>query len=327
VKGYSQECDPRECPSQPQSGRERNTMGTLRRRPDMEIPLGGTLSRNLLTLSVVIVILLPTYNAAFIYPSLTKLFADNIAKDATSIAKHFSSMLADRTTELSKGAVDYEILREIDTLKEDFGLTKLKIFSKSGEILFSTNPEEIGKINIERYFHDIVARGGVYTKLINKNTESLEHQRMFVDVVETYVPVMKDGVFLGAFEIYYDITEKKRSLDRLLLISFGIVIILGLAVFTVSIVNFVKERRNLIERKRAEDEREKLIGELQDALAEVRTLSGLLPICASCKKIRDDQGYWNQIEDYISSRSEATFSHGICPDCAKKLYPEYYGNK
>ncbi len=62
---------------------------------------------------------------------------------------------------------------------------------------------------------------------------------------------------------------------------------------------------------------------LTKALAEVKTLSGLLPICASCKKIRDDSGYWEQIEEYVSERSNAQFSHGICPECMKKLYPEY----
>ncbi len=77
------------------------------------------------------------------------------------------------------------------------------------------------------------------------------------------------------------------------------------------------------QRKQVEKEREKLISELQVALDEVKTLSGLLPICASCKKIRDDKGYWNQIESYIGERSEAKFSHSICPDCAKKLYPGF----
>jgi PAS domain S-box-containing protein len=80
-------------------------------------------------------------------------------------------------------------------------------------------------------------------------------------------------------------------------------------------------------RKRAEEERERLIGELQRALVEVKTLSGLLPICASCKSIRDDQGYWRQIEAYIRDHSEAEFSHSVCPDCAKKLYPEVFGKK
>jgi len=73
-----------------------------------------------------------------------------------------------------------------------------------------------------------------------------------------------------------------------------------------------------------EKERESLISELTDALSEVKKLSGLFPICASCKKIRDDKGYWNQIESYIRDRSEADFTHGICPECAKKLYPELY---
>ncbi len=76
-------------------------------------------------------------------------------------------------------------------------------------------------------------------------------------------------------------------------------------------------------RKQAEEERERLIAELQKALSEVKTLSGLLPICASCKSIRDDKGYWKQIESYIKDHSEAEFSHGICPDCIKKLYPEF----
>lgn len=67
---------------------------------------------------------------------------------------------------------------------------------------------------------------------------------------------------------------------------------------------------------------EKKNEELQMALTEVKTLSGLFPICASCKKIRDDTGYWNQIESYISERSEAKFSHGICPECLEELYPD-----
>ena len=62
---------------------------------------------------------------------------------------------------------------------------------------------------------------------------------------------------------------------------------------------------------------------LQEALANVRTLSGLIPICAHCKKIRDDKGYWNQLELYIQQNSDALFSHGLCPDCVRQLYPEF----
>ena len=79
--------------------------------------------------------------------------------------------------------------------------------------------------------------------------------------------------------------------------------------------------RNISDRKQIEKERDQLILSLQESLAKVKTLGGLLPICASCKKIRDDKGYWNQIETYIQEHSEAAFSHGICPQCVEKLYP------
>jgi len=79
--------------------------------------------------------------------------------------------------------------------------------------------------------------------------------------------------------------------------------------------------------KRAEEERERLIRELQDALENIKTLRGLLPICSSCKKIRDDHGYWNQLETYIGAHSGAEFTHGLCPECAQKLYPDYYASK
>lgn len=81
--------------------------------------------------------------------------------------------------------------------------------------------------------------------------------------------------------------------------------------------------RDITERKRAEEERERLIRELQAAMAEIKVLDGLLPICATCKKIRDDKGYWKQLEDYISDHSGATFTHGICADCARKIHPDW----
>lgn len=80
---------------------------------------------------------------------------------------------------------------------------------------------------------------------------------------------------------------------------------------------------DVTQRKLAEGERERLLADLRDALARVKTLSGLLPICSSCKKIRDDQGYWTQVERYLMDHTDAQFSHGICPECLKTLYPEY----
>ncbi|MCI0841177.1 MAG: PAS domain S-box protein, partial [Chloroflexi bacterium] len=88
------------------------------------------------------------------------------------------------------------------------------------------------------------------------------------------------------------------------------------------IVGFQGIARDITARKEIESERESLITELREALSKIKTLSGLLPICASCKKVRDDNGYWNQIETYISAHSDADFSHSICPSCVKELYPQ-----
>lgn len=92
-------------------------------------------------------------------------------------------------------------------------------------------------------------------------------------------------------------------------------------------IRFSGTHTDITRRKLAEIEKEQLLKELQEALENVKTLSGLLPICASCKKIRDDSGYWNQLEAYIHKHSEAKLSHSICPDCAKKLYPEIYRSR
>lgn len=78
--------------------------------------------------------------------------------------------------------------------------------------------------------------------------------------------------------------------------------------------------RDVTPQKNLEDERERLIDELQDALGKVTQLEGLLPICASCRKVRDDGGYWGHVEEYFSSRAPVEFTHAICPDCARKLY-------
>lgn len=85
----------------------------------------------------------------------------------------------------------------------------------------------------------------------------------------------------------------------------------------------IETLQDITQRQKIEKERDCLIAELKEAFAKVKQLSGFLPICASCKKIRDDKGYWMQIEAYISEHSEAEFSHGICPECAKRFYPDF----
>ena len=90
------------------------------------------------------------------------------------------------------------------------------------------------------------------------------------------------------------------------------------------IIGVISWSEDITERKYSDEERDRLLEDLQAALQEIRTLSGILPICAHCKKIRDDEGYWNRLEDYIESHSQAQLTHGVCPECAKLLYPDVY---
>lgn len=91
--------------------------------------------------------------------------------------------------------------------------------------------------------------------------------------------------------------------------------------------HIISVTRDVSERKRVENEREQLIRELNSAMENIKTLQGLIPICSNCKKIRDDKGSWNQLEAYFHEHTDATFTHGMCPDCADKMYGELYRRK
>ncbi len=98
-------------------------------------------------------------------------------------------------------------------------------------------------------------------------------------------------------------------------VSFLVAVVIGLLA---AHSRHISNRKMFLSWRAEKDLREKY----EEALGKIKTLSGLLPICASCKKIRDDKGYWNHIEQYIREHSEAEFTHGLCPDCIKKLYPQ-----
>ena len=90
-----------------------------------------------------------------------------------------------------------------------------------------------------------------------------------------------------------------------------------------NITHFAGEKEDITDRKRSEEESERLVSELQSALARIKTLSGLLSMCSNCKKIKDDRGLWQHVETYVRRHSNAEISHGFCPDCMSELYPGY----
>lgn len=157
------------------------------------------------------------------------------------------------------------------------------------------------------------------------NPTQLKHKLSYVELFVPWGWVVGTGVYLdNAAQEVTDVTRKVTYLTCTILA--GIVLISAYMIW-----HGIQEgkRRREVEKKLHEHEEqlEDLVkirtNDLEKALAEVKKLSGFLPICAACKKIRDDTGYWQQIEIYIRDHSEAQFSHAICPDCTKKLYPEF----
>lgn len=152
----------------------------------------------------------------------------------------------------------------------------------------------------------------------------------------SYVKLFKPwGWIIGTGVYIEDIRGEIAKLTKeLIFISVGIFMIILLLSFYI-IRNSLKEmNKRLVAEKGLNDYKdgleelvEKRTGELREAMSKIKILSGFLPICASCKKIRDDKGSWSQIESYVRDHSEAEFSHGICPECAEKLYPELFGKK
>lgn len=278
----------------------------------------------------------------FIYPIFTKMLIRDTESEAVMVARHMSNMLFREDTTINRPHMEY-VWEHLDEYIRDFELNKLKVFDRYGKTIFSTDQKDEGVINEHDYFRNEVSHGNVFSKVVKKNAPSLEGQIMQSDVVETYVPIMSAGAFRGALEIYYDITDQRAVIRKALLycnilfVSFAAFFLLLSITIARKLDDNIAQRENaqqflkmanldlkdeITHRRRAEMEKEKVIAELEQSLEKIKVLSGLVPICSFCKNIRNDAGYWEQMEAYIEKYSDAQFSHGLCPDCAAKHYPE-----
>jgi len=200
--------------------------------------------------SIVAVILLSAYAVFFLSPSFTGLITENTEAEAARVATHLSKMVLDGTDlggmELTKKNLPDNIILELEKVAKDFELIKVKLFSPTGEVIYSSDTKDIGYINEKSYFHEVVAKGRTYTNVVKKNTRSLEDQIMTRDNVETYIPVMKGDLFLGAFEIYFDITTTKKKLDRLVWQSHIISLSIALTLVVIMILLSHKATKSII---------------------------------------------------------------------------------
>ncbi len=177
----------------------------------------------------------PVYILFWIYPHFNDIITFEKEVNAKQIANHISKMMV---FDISSKTLTPQSITEnfIDTLKEaqqDFDLTKIKVFSSSGEVLYSTDAEDIGTFNANAYFNEVVSKGKIFSMVVRKNEKTMEDEIVEKDVVETYVPLMRDSYFIGAFEIYYDITYSAHSIGAFVLKSRTIFLVLSLSLLAI----------------------------------------------------------------------------------------------
>lgn len=151
----------------------------------------------------------------------------------------------------------------------------------------------------------------------NTFPENMGTRKPILELLTILVLSIAVYIFAASYDILERVVEFSRKhenweLDEL--ITVAIFIVFALAFFSVRRWKEIRNARNVLFHRHKE---------LQKALSEINQLRGIIPICASCKKIRDDKGYWHQVESYVHDHSGAEFSHGICPECMEKLYPEF----
>ena len=200
----------------------------------------------IILLSMVPAILLPFYTVKVIFPKFSLFFIDQVEREAQRVGAHFSDMIGAPGQAFHPDNITPDFTKSIAKAVDDFGILKVKIFAPNGVILYSTDKQDVGTVNTKDYFRNIVGKGNPYSKVVRKDKRSLEGQLLGMDVVESYVPIMDDRRFLGAFEIYYDITTQfnfisntiRRSSTTLLTLGF---ILLGIVVFTsISAITYLK---------------------------------------------------------------------------------------
>ena len=151
----------------------------------------------------------------------------------------------------------------------------------------------------------------------NTAPENKEKQKVIIELLIIFAFAIAVFIFASIYDILERVVEFSRQhedweLDEIITVSFFIVF--ALAFFSARRWKEVRISNNLLLQRNKD---------IQKALSEIKQLQGIIPICAECKKIRDDEGFWQRVESYIQDHSGAKFSHSICPECMKKLYPEF----
>ena len=210
--------------------------------------------RNILLAFLLVALLIPIYEHFRAFPPFRNLLTSAAEDQALRIATHLSSYDFFKNSPLdSIESIPEAWVQEVSMVSRDLKLEKVKVFSKAGAVIFSTNSDDVGKINKHDYYHNIVAEGEIFTKVVEKDGKSLEGRILRKTVVETYVPIMRDNGFAGSFEIYYDIATQRSALDALLKRFNLDMVIMGIGLSLLSLVLVSRAGREMQGRESAQE--------------------------------------------------------------------------
>lgn len=195
-----------------------------------------TFLRNIFLLTLLIACGLPLYHSLFIHPSYRNMLIEQTEQEAVRYSSYLINSLKLDSQQLYRDLIPEGLAKDVGLISNDRKLIKLRVFSPHGEIIFSTEKSEYGVINQKDYFVNIVAKGRIYSKVVEKDALSAEGKPTTIDVVETYVPVMGSAGFFGAIEVYYDISNALSSISTLTYRSNLILFTIALSLFTAIIM-------------------------------------------------------------------------------------------
>lgn len=285
--------------------------------------------RTVFFLSIAIAVLFPILDKVIIYPMFTEMVVQNTMEEAKHLASHLSSLAGFGDVEMKVGSIPPEVSGNIKLMEEDSHFKKIKIYSSSGEVIHSSDPKDIGTVNTSRTFREIVARGNEFSKILHVNDLTLEGKSVSSDLVEIYVPIAREGKFIGAFEIYYDVTHTLEELDKLLDRSLAILLMVTFALLAAIVTvsyrgasaeEALQQAHDELESQVAQRTRdlqtavERLKSEVHERLKSERSLRDseerFRSISSSAKDaiiMADDQGaisYWNEAAEKIFGFSD-----------------------
>jgi PAS domain S-box-containing protein len=253
----------------------------------------------ILLISITAVLFLPVYTNLHLYPAFTGHLMGDAERSAQQMANHIVHYLPYPEKDLQKTDITSDVIAEVFELIEDFGVEKVKLFSPSGEIIYSTTPEDIGTINTRDYFRTVIDKGVNFNKIVKKDTESAEGRILKVDVVETYVPIRNKEKIIGACEVYYDITEHKKMIDTLVRSSSKTVYAVTLILLAALLITLFRLNKDMLAREKAEKELATYLDQLE-SLVNARTAE----LSLANKLLRDDIGKRQQAEKALKESEE-----------------------